>query len=164
MRDLAAMFEEAGCTGVVTYIQSGNVVFLATDACADRVPAAVEKAIAGRFGIRTPVVTRTARELRAVAHANPFLRRGAETEGLHVLFLADRPAPGRVAALDPRRSPGDEFVARGREIYLRFANGAGRSRLTNEHFDRTLATTSTMRNWRTVLKLVEMTGRASARK
>jgi uncharacterized protein (DUF1697 family) len=40
---------------------------------------------------------------------------------------------------------------------LRCPNGVGRSRLTNEYFDSKLATTSTMRNWRTVLKLVEMT-------
>jgi len=30
MKDLATMFAEAGCTDVVTYIQSGNVVFRAT--------------------------------------------------------------------------------------------------------------------------------------
>jgi uncharacterized protein (DUF1697 family) len=49
---------------------------------------------------------------------------------------------------------------RGREIYLRLPNGVGRTKLTNQYFDTKLATTSTIRNWRTVLKLVEMTGEA----
>jgi uncharacterized protein (DUF1697 family) len=62
-----------------------------------------------------------------------------------------------MAALDPARSPGDEFVARGRELYLRLPNGVARSKLTNAYFDRALATTSTIRNWRTVLELLALT-------
>jgi uncharacterized protein (DUF1697 family) len=158
MKDLAEMFADAGCADVVTYIQSGNVVFRATEACAARVPAAIAKAVGDRLGFRAPVVMRTAGELRGVARGNPFLRAGAEPESLHVMFLADRPSPARVATLDPRRSPPDEFVVVGREIYLRCPNGVGRSKLTNAYFDSKLATTSTMRNWRTVVKLVEMTG------
>ena len=158
MKDLAGMFARAGCTDVVTYIQSGNVVFRATEACAARVPSAIAKAVADRLGFRAPVVMRTAGELRGVARGNPFLRAGAEAESLHVMFLADRPSPARVATLDPKRSPTDEFEVVGREIYLRCPNGVGRTKLTNAYFDAKLATTSTMRNWRTVLKLVEMTG------
>jgi uncharacterized protein (DUF1697 family) len=160
MKDLAAMFGEAGCTDVVTYIQSGNVVFRATEACAARIPAAIAKAVADRLGFRAPVVMRTAGELHGIVRCNPFLRDGAsaEVELLHVMFLADRPSPARVATLDPKRSPPDEFEVRGREIYLRCPNGVGRTKLSNSYFDAKLATTSTMRNWRTVVKLVEMTG------
>ena len=159
MKDLAALFADAECTDVVTYIQSGNVVFQASEACAARVPAAVAKAIADGLGFRAPLVIRTAGEIRAVARGNPFLRGGssAEIDFLHVMFLADRPSPARVAGLDPNRSPSDEFRVVGREIYLRFPNGAARTKLTNAYFDSKLATTSTMRNWRTVLKLADMT-------
>ena len=50
----------------------------------------------------------------------------------------------------------DEFVVRGTEIYLLLPNGVARSKLTNAYFDSKLATTSTSRNWRTVLKLFQM--------
>ena len=158
MKDLGAMFDAAGCADVVTYIQSGNVVFRASNACAARVPAAVAKAIADRLGFRAPVVMRTADELRAVSRGNPFLKAGAAEDELHVMFLADRPSAGAVATLDPKRSPPDEFVVRGRDVYFRCPNGMGRSKLSNQYFDSKLGTTSTIRNWRTVLKLVEMTG------
>jgi uncharacterized protein (DUF1697 family) len=75
----------------------------------------------------------------------------------HVAFLAATPTPAMVATLDPDRSPPDESAVRGREIYLRLPNGVARSRLTNAFFDSRLGTTSTLRNWRTVLKLVELT-------
>jgi uncharacterized protein (DUF1697 family) len=156
---LVTMFGDTGCREVQTYIQSGNVVFRASAALASRVPSAIAKAVERRFGFRAPIVMRTAAELAAVVQGNPFVRAcaGVDEKALHVMFLADRPSAGRLAALDPDRSPGDAFEVHGRETYLLCPNGVARTKLTNDYFDTTLATTSTMRNWRTVLKLVEMT-------
>ena len=50
----------------------------------------------------------------------------------------------------------DEFAVCGREIYLRLPNGVARTKLTNAYFDSRLATTSTVRNWRTTLKLLAL--------
>jgi uncharacterized protein (DUF1697 family) len=157
MRHLAAMFVEAGCSDVRTYIQSGNVVFAATPGVVKRLADAISRRIAKNFGYRVPVVLRTADELHQVLSGNPFLKSGADGRSLHVAFLADLPDPRRIAALDPKRSPGDSFKLRGREIYLCLPNGVAGTKLSNAYFDSTLATTSTLRNWRTVLKLVEMT-------
>ena len=156
MRDLAAVFEAAGCTAVETYIQSGNVVFTPPARGAKTIAGELGAAIAARFGFEVPVVVRTAGELSAVVRDNPFLRPSGETQDLHVLFLADAPAAARVSALDPARSPPDEFAVRGREIYLRCPAGVGHTRLTNTYFDSKLATSSTGRNWRTVLKLLSL--------
>jgi len=71
-------------------------------------------------------------------------------------FLADRPSSDAVSDLDPDRSPPDEFVVRGREIYMRLPNGMARTRLTTGYVERTLATRVTFRNWRTVLNLLKM--------
>jgi len=157
MADLTAIFNGAGCTQVQTYIQSGNVVFSAPPGSTNRLPDLVATRIARRFGFVVPVVLRTGHELSRVAAGNPFLKSGAEAASLHVAFLADEPDRRLVAALDPNRSPGDSFKVRGREIYLCLPDGVARTRLTNDYFDSTLATTSTLRNWRTVLKLVEIT-------
>jgi uncharacterized protein (DUF1697 family) len=157
MADLAAMFIEAGCGDVQTYIQSGNVVFSTTPGTAKRIPQLVSKTIAERFGLRVPVVLRTADEFRQVATGNPFLKSGTDIELLFVGFLADLPDQRRIAALDPKRSPGDTYKVRGREIYMCLPNGAARTKLTVAYFDSKLGTTSTFRNWRTVLKLFDIT-------
>ena len=158
MQDLAAMFTDAGCGSATTYIQSGNVVFEGSPALARGIPALIEKAIENRWGYRVPVVTRTGGELHKIVRGNPFLRAGAEAGTLHVAFLSDSPAAARVKTLDPDRSPPDAFAVRGREIYLHCPNGYGRTKLTNGYFDSKLATTSTVRNWRTVVKLLELAG------
>ncbi len=156
MKDLVAIFAAAGCDDVRTYIQSGNVVCRASATATRTLPSAVATAILERFGYRVPVVTRTASELRDVGQSNPFLEAGREANTLHVAFLVDLPSRTRVAALDVDRSPPDEFLARGREIYLCLPNGVAKSRLTNAYFDATLGTTSPVRNWRTVMKLLDL--------
>lgn len=156
MKDLGEIFIEAGCSDVRTYIQSGNVILVASAGLAPRLPDLITAGIARRFGYRIPVVLRTADQLGDVLGHNPFLEAGAAEDELHVVFLADVPAPDRVDALDPGRSPPDAYVVRGREIYLRLPNGVAGTKLTNPYFDSKLATISTARNWRTVTKLFEL--------
>lgn len=156
MADLRQIFVDGGAQRVETYIQSGNVAFSATKIAAGNVPGFVQDAIADRFGYRVPVVIRTASELRKTASRNPFLDEGSDPSRLHVAFLGTRPTKARCASLDPDRSPPDRFVVRGRDIYLHCPRGLARSKLTNAYFDSRLDTTSTLRNWRTVLRLVEM--------
>ncbi|MDB5354950.1 MAG: hypothetical protein JWN24_1403 [Phycisphaerales bacterium] len=157
MTELVTIFGDAGCAEVRTYIQSGNVVFAAKPDCAKRVAGSVSEQVGTKFGFNPVLVMRTADELAKVVRTNPFLASGVDAELLHVAFLADAPDPARIASLDPRRSPGDSFTVIGREIYLSLPNGVGKTKLTNAYFDSKLATTSTLRNWRTVLKLIEMT-------
>jgi uncharacterized protein (DUF1697 family) len=159
MKDLAAMFVAAGCGDVRTFIQSGNVIFKSDATLSRRVPDLVAAQIAERFGYRTPVVLRSAEQIREVIRANPFVEAGTDEDALHVMFLADLPKAAAVAALDPERSPGDTFVVCGRDVYLRLPNGGAKTKLTNAYFDSKLVTVSTVRNWRTTTKLLElMTG------
>jgi uncharacterized protein (DUF1697 family) len=154
MPQLKELFEGLGHADVVTYIQSGNVVFRAASADAR----AIEERIADVFGLDVSVVLRTGAELSAAAAANPFLVRGAETKPLYVVFLAREPAMEAVAELDPDRSPGDRFSVNGRDVYLDLPNGAGRTKLNLDYLERRLKVKGTARNWNTVLKLVELTG------
>jgi uncharacterized protein (DUF1697 family) len=132
------------------------VVYAAPAALAPKVGGLVTKAIKARLKLDVPVVIRTAAELKRVVANNPYLKRVRETEKLHVMFLADEPSAAAVKALDPRRSAPDEFIVRGREIYLHTPNGMGKSKLTNAWFDAQLKTISTARNWRTVQTLLAM--------
>ncbi|WP_353068580.1 DUF1697 domain-containing protein [Tunturibacter empetritectus] len=156
MKELAGLFVTSGCEEVVTYIQSGNVVFCAGDKVAGGVQDAITNQVELQFGLKVPVVLRTASEMQAAIRTNPFLKVGTAEEMLHVCFLADRPGQDLVAGLDAMRSAPDEFAVIGREIYMKLVTGAAKTKLTNAYFDSKLKTVSTMRNWRTVLKLAEM--------
>jgi uncharacterized protein (DUF1697 family) len=156
MKELMGLFVAAGCRDVTTYIQSGNVVFSADAKVVAGLDSLVTARVEKLFGLRVPVVLRTAAEIDAVIRGNPFLKAGAGEEMLHVCFLADLPDADRVAGLDAGRSAPDSFAVVGREIYMQLVNGAAKTKLTNAYFDSKLRTVSTMRNWRTVLKLAEL--------
>ena len=134
MKELSALFVEAGCEDVRTYIQSGNVLFRTGSTAGEKISSTISASILSKFGYQVPVITRTARELQEIVRANPFVQAGAETDKLHFMFLA----------------------VLGREIHLHCPNGVARSKLTNSYFDSRLSTTSTSRNWRTVQKLLEL--------
>ncbi len=154
MRELAALFAGAGCREVRTYLQSGNVVF-ASEETAGLEPR-LAGAIEAQFGMRVPVVVRSAEEMRQAVRGNPFVKARVPEEMLHVYFLADAPDAAAIKGLDAKRSPEDTFVVAGREIYLHLPSGVARTKLTNVYFDKALGTVSTMRNWRTCLALTAM--------
>lgn len=156
MKELAGMFSGCGCSDVATFIQSGNVIFCASKPVAAKLAAQVTSLIEERLGLKIPVVLRTTAELAAVVHNNPFVKKGVDENELAVSFLAGTPDAEGIAKLDPHRSPPDEFVVEGREIYMRCPNGMGRSKLTSAYFDTRLKTVGTVRNWRTIRSLLEM--------
>jgi uncharacterized protein (DUF1697 family) len=163
MAELREVCGRLGLGEVATYIQSGNVVFTTGLAEAADLAGEMEGAIADAFGLKVPVVLRSAAQLKAVLSDNPFIQAGRDAALVSVGFLAAVPEPARLSDLlahplataDPG---GDEFVVQDGEVFLYHPNGYGRSKLTNSFFDRRLATLMTVRNWKTVMTLVEMTG------
>lgn len=156
MAELKAVFSALGHEDVVTYLQSGNVVFRCSAGDEDEIAAALEGEVAKAFGVRPTVLLRTPAELRKVAGSNPYLQEEPDLSKLHVVFLSGRPARGAQARLDPERSPPDRFSLEGREIFLHVPNGFGRSKLTIDYFERVLGVKATARNWKTVTKLLAL--------
>jgi len=50
----------------------------------------------------------------------------------------------------------EELRIEGRELYIYYPDGAGKSKLSNTLLERTLQTAGTARNWNTVTRLLEM--------
>jgi uncharacterized protein (DUF1697 family) len=154
MAGLRRALEEAGCSSVATYIQSGNVVFRRT--ADDRAALAKQFAevVQQTFGVPTAVVLRTFAELRKVASSDPF---GGDTEHTHVAFLVAKPDRKAVAALKSLDVAPEAVEIVGSEVFLHYPNGLGRAKLTGPVLERHLGVPGTARNWRTVTRLAEMT-------
>jgi uncharacterized protein (DUF1697 family) len=157
MAELRSALEDAGLRNVSTVLQSGNVVFDGPGG-EDAAASTIRTTIVEAFGLEVGVSVRTAAELRRVVSGNPFLGGGDRPDPatLHVAFLDAKPAAPDAARLDPERSPPDAFALRGREVYLSYPNGSGRSRLTLGYLETTLGVQGTARNWRTVERLAAL--------
>jgi uncharacterized protein (DUF1697 family) len=147
MADLRALCIELGFSNVKTYIQSGNVVF-ESGAAMEKIKDQLTKALADHMGKPIDFYLRTASELEAVLRNNPF--QAAKPERVIVLFL-DLAAPP--AALATIKAPAnEEIVACGREVFVHFPDGQGKSKLRLPFADR-----ATGRNLNTIRKVAQLT-------
>lgn len=139
-----------------TYIQSGNVVFGTAERDPGKLVPRIESCIEKQLGFRPSVILRTASEMREVVARNPFATRpGLDPSKLNVSFLAEAPsAEIRDRLLAITVGP-EELRHSGRELYIYFPDGMGRSKLPPA-LDRTLKAPATVRNWNTVTKLLAM--------
>jgi len=156
MDELRAMYASLGLRDIQTYVQSGNVIF-GTDKGGAALVRKIEDAIARKFGFRCDVVIRTTAELRDVVARNPFKGRHVVPEKLLVTFLADPPERGGGEKFRKIVSASLEQVRLdGRELYIYFPNGVGRSKLQWHALAEALGTTGTARNWNSVTKMLAM--------
>ena len=157
MPALRTLVEGLGYNDVSTYIQSGNLV-VATSDSASVVGDKVTKAIAKEFGFDVPVLVRTRAQMKKVVEANPFAGKAKDDGDLHVVFLATKPAAGKVKALTGADWGDDEVAVKGKEAYLHLPNGYGRANLNSMVVEKKLGVAATARNWRTTTKLLDLAG------
>lgn len=163
MTDLKALHEVLGLRNVVTYIQSGNVVFTSDNADATQLQSDIEKAFEEKFGFHAYVLVRSSSELQAIIAKNPFQdQQSKEPKWIAVMFLATPPASVAQEDLLNAYSGPEEIFILGKEVYLYYSEGIGRSKLTHTLLEKKLKTSGTARNWNTVLKLQEVSVSLSA--
>lgn len=158
MAQLRELMEQLGHADVVTYVQSGNVVFAPADpgAAPEAVAAGIEGALEEAFGFRPAVAVRTREQLAAIVAADPFAGVADHPSRYHVLFLSAAGDAEALAEIDAAAFEPERFALRGRELYLWTPEGIGRSSLAQKLTERRIGAAATARNWRTVTKLLEL--------
>lgn len=160
MKELKELYESLGFKDVVTYIQSGNVVCSSDDTDMALVSQRIEESFVAKFGFHSNVIVRTTAELQAIIECNPF--QGQPTQEANrqlVLFLALQPASTALEGIHQAYSGPEELYLIGRELYIYYPNGVGRSKLTLTLLEKKLKTAGTGRNWNTVLQLHKLSQR-----
>jgi uncharacterized protein (DUF1697 family) len=155
MRDLTAILERLDCRNVKTYIQSGNAVFQHADTNPTKLGQRIEKAVLSKLGFAPSVVALSLKELEQAAASNPFPHADPEPKSLHLFFLAAEPPNPDLRKLNALKTATESFVLSGRVFYLHAPDGIGRSKLASQ-VEKCIGVKTTARNWRTVLKVIEM--------
>lgn len=155
LRDIAASL---GLQDVKTLLQSGNLVFSDPRS---RTPAALESALEQTLertlGVTTEVYVRDGRELAGVIAKNPFPEVArTDPARLVVSFMKAAVPPARVRALQAAIVGREVVRGAGREMYIHFPDGQGRSKLTPALTQKHIGASSTARNWNTVRKVAAL--------
>jgi uncharacterized protein (DUF1697 family) len=157
MAALRGLASSLGFGAPRTLLQSGNLLFESRARPAANLEALIEREAAGRLGLQTDVMVRSAADLKAVVSGNPFPSVAKEDPGhLVVVFLKQVPAVAGVQLLQGAIRGREVVQVAGRHAYITYPDGIGRSRLTMPVIERALATRGTGRNWNTVGKLAAL--------
>ncbi len=157
MDELKDLHESLGFREVFPYIQSGNVVFSSDDADVARLQRQIEKGFEKKFGFHVEVFVRTSAELRDIIDNNPFQSQPSkESKWIVVLFLAARPDDTAQEDLLKTYVGPEELFIIGKELYIYYTNGIGRSKLSLSLIEKKLKTVGTARNLNTILQLQKL--------
>jgi uncharacterized protein (DUF1697 family) len=154
MADLKNLLELMGLQKVKTYIQSGNVLFESEEG-AELLSKKTEEKLNHTFGFPVPVVLRTAEELQQIIKDCPYSTDSlSEGESVQVAFLGGEPSTEGIDHMYTYNNELEECKIKGKEVYFYFRKSIRDSKLATQLPK--LRVPATVRNWKTVVKLEEM--------
>jgi uncharacterized protein (DUF1697 family) len=158
MADLRGLYQDLGFENVVSYIQSGNVIFDAPAGSPASIRSAIQAAILQRYEFSVPVAIRTPDQLGKFIKQCPFGEIDLQADGTkyNLSFFTKKPSASAIKHLQEFVNPPEQIIVMGSEAYLHYPNGCARSKLTNKLIEGKLKVEATARNWKTVHRLYEL--------
>jgi uncharacterized protein (DUF1697 family) len=157
MSDLRDLLTQLGFDGSRSLLQSGNLIFRCSARIGAELESLLEMEAEKRLGLRADFLIRNAKEWGQVVARNPF-RKEAERDPSHlvVMFLKSAADAKDVKAVQAAIAGRETIRADGRQLYIVYPDGIGKSRLTNALIEKKLGIRGTARNWNTVLKIAAL--------
>ena len=154
LKELCSGCEKAGLGNVSSVLATGNLVFSSTKPESD-IRQTLDNLV-GSYGLTNTVFLRRPEHWTAVIRDNPLAAAAVERPNhLLVLFLNEPVDAGLAADLGNYDGP-EHLGFAGREVYIDYCEGVGRSRLTPAFLERKLGQPGTARNWNTIAKLQQI--------
>jgi uncharacterized protein (DUF1697 family) len=155
MEALKTTLEAIGFTNVVTYIQSGNVFVETEEESGFGVGFKIKQEIFKTFGHEVPVIVIGKNDLELCLKNNPFLKqKEVDTKKLYVAFISKELPPLAIHDLKISNFKPDEAAIDSNRIYVKYAVGAGKTKLDQKYIEKKLNVVATIRNWNTVTTLL----------
>lgn len=156
MAELRALAEGLGARDVATYIASGNLV-CSSPIDPPELAHALSQALAAHFGFAVDVIARSATRWAEYAQGHPFADVPDDALKLvHLCLARDAAAPDAAERLAPYVTGGERVVHLEDAVWIDYAAGVARSKLTPARLDAALGSPVTARNWKTVAHLAQM--------
>lgn len=158
MADLRELYQSLGFENIITYIQSGNVIFETNKKNHNKTfTKKIKEAIFEKYGFDVPVIIRSAEEIKNILETNPFAKKeGVDIKNLLLTFLEEIPDDDDLEKIKTFDFSPDEFQIIENNVFLFIEGSYHKSKLTNNFFEKKLKVSATTRNWKTVNKLLEL--------
>ncbi|MDE2971277.1 MAG: DUF1697 domain-containing protein [Acidobacteriota bacterium] len=157
MAELRARFEAEGFRDVVTYIQSGNVIFRATGSTPGALTIRIEGMLASAFNYQAKVVLRSCEQMEAVVAGAPAgFGSQPDRHRYDVIFLRDTlTAEDAMREVLVRPGVDEAWAGNGVLYFSRLISQASRSYLSRL-VSMPVYQDMTIRNWNTTTRLLRL--------
>ena len=156
MAELREALTKAGLKNVITYIQSGNILFK-SDKDSPALETSIHEVIRKQFGHDIPVLVLEEKELRKAIENAPFVPQDESEQSKYILsFLSRKPSSEELDTVKDISYEPDQWKIIDRTLYLYCPNGYGRTKFSAPMFERRLNVFMTARNWKSSHKFVEL--------
>jgi len=156
MGHLRTLFESLGYSKIETFIASGNIVFETPGKNAVLLERTIGECLEKALGYEVATFVKTEAELSGIANCKPFSKPALDAAvALNIAFLhepVDAQEKNQLLAL---RTPIDDFVVRGREVYWLCRRKQSQSTFSNAVLEKTLGRQSTLRGMKTIVSIAE---------
>lgn len=157
MNLLKNMFHNLGFEQVITYLQSGNVIFESEEKNVNTLTELIQTRILNEFGFEVPVVVVEKYKLAAIIKNNPFSKhQEKEINALYVSFLGAEAELYDEKNILNKKQDGEEIIFSKHAIYLYCPNGYGKTKLHTTFLESKLKVMITTRNWKTTMELLRL--------
>lgn len=154
---LKSLLENMGYQNVRTYIQSGNVFVDSEEEHGASVGFAIKQELFKQLGLEVPIVVVSKNDIEQCFLANPYLKeKEVDEKKLYVAFISKELQSSAINELKISQFKPDEASIDKSRIFIKYAIGAGKTRLDQKYIEKKLNVIATIRNWNTVSKLLEM--------
>lgn len=159
MEVLRELYTSLGLHHVVTYLQSGNVVFTTSKKKITQLENEISSAIEQQLGLQVPVLIRTLEQLNELILQNPYIGETEKNLGfLHVTLLSQECSltEKQLLSIANKKLLGEEAQLKATTVYLYCPHGYGTTKLHNNFWETQLKQTATTRNWKTINELAKI--------
>jgi uncharacterized protein (DUF1697 family) len=159
MADLKQLFLDLGYFEVITFIQSGNVIFNSDMSETSKIEQTIVEAVKNKYEYQIKVLVLDKNNIETIFKSNPFFDKihNIDISKLHVTLLDKAPSLDGIPLIKKLiKTTNDKFQIIDKTVYLYCPNGYGKTKLNNNLFEKKLKVNATTRNWRSFTKLFEL--------
>lgn len=139
---------------VKTYIQSGNVVFKASETDKKSLEKIINNEISIHFSFNVTVIVKTINDIENILQSCPFSEEKKEKS--YFTLLHTIPLKKHVETANTISYPNEEFTIVKDCIYFFSSVGYGNVKFNTNLFEKKLEVNATSRNYRTLIKVIKL--------
>ena len=157
MSDLRDCFEKWGFQDILTYIQSGNILFRANESSKTALKAIIEAGIKKEYGFDVETFVTTGSAISKMIAGSPYRERSLRSdEKIYFTLLSSIPEKENVRKLI-EFSEGDDQITLAKDVvYALIRKGYNKTKFSNNFLEKILKVKATTRNLETMKKLASL--------